>query len=229
MTRLSHLLQVYRISVQTNLSAPTDDFTEANRGTLALWTTFHPSQTTLSRFVAQCRELDAVGIRYSVGVVGLREHFAAIEELRQSLRPQVYLWVNAYKSKPDYYQPGELERLLTVDPYFQWNLPHYESIGTPCSAGETTFTVDGAGNMRRCHFLPEIIGNIYQPNFEGALKPRLCSATACGCHIGYIHRPVLKMHELYGVGLLERIPARWPEINLHFGLTKLAESSGSPE
>src|SRR4051812_25009182 len=51
MTVLSHLPQVYRVSVQTNLSAPVDDFAAANRDTLALWATFHPTQTTLERFL----------------------------------------------------------------------------------------------------------------------------------------------------------------------------------
>ena len=211
MVALSHLPHVCRISVQTNLSAPVDDFKAANRETLALWTTFHPSQTSLSRFVARCRELDDAGIRYSVGIVGVRENFQAIEELRTILRHEVYLWINAYKLQPDYYRPGETDRLHAVDPYFHWNLPDYPSAGRPCNAGHTTFTVDGAGDVRRCHFVDSVIGNIYEPSFEQCLKPRPCSATSCGCHIGYIHRPELKLHELYGAGLLERIPAQWPQ------------------
>src|SRR5438067_10569701 len=80
MTTLSRMPQIYRVSIQTNLSAPLEDFDGADRDTLALWTTFHPSQTSLPRFAARCRELDDAGIRYSVGVVGLREHFSVIEE-----------------------------------------------------------------------------------------------------------------------------------------------------
>lgn len=212
MTSLSRLPQVYRIAIQSNLSAPLDDFAGANRDTLALWTTFHPSQIALPRFVARCQELDAARIRYSVGVVGLREHFTAIEELRRVLRPEIYIWINAFKREPNYYQPDEIERLLAVDPYFHWNLQRYASNGKPCSAGETTFTVDAEGNIRRCHFIEDVIGNIYQAGFDGCLKPRLCAAATCGCHIGYIHRPTLKLNQLYGVGLLERIPSRWPAV-----------------
>jgi MoaA/NifB/PqqE/SkfB family radical SAM enzyme len=216
MTALSLLPHVQRIAIQTNLSAPLDDFAEANRDTLALWTTFHPSQTSLHRFVARCRELDEARIRYSVGVVGLRENFGAIEELRNLLRPEVYLWINAYKREPNYYQPAEIDRLLAVDPYFHWNLHRYSSAGQPCRAGETTFTVDGAGNIRRCHFLDEIIGNIYGQDFAERLRPRFCTAKTCGCHIGYIHRPALKLENLYGGGLLERIPSGWPEVVADF-------------
>ncbi len=216
MTALSRMSHVYRVSIQTNLSAPRGDFAGANRDTLALWTTFHPSQTSLARFAARCRELDDTRIRYSVGVVGLREHFDAIEELRRVLRPEVYIWINAFKREPNYYQPGEIERLVAVDPYFHWNLQRYPSAGKPCYAGETTFTVDGSGDVRRCHFLDDIIGNIYEAGFSDCLKPRICSAATCGCHIGYIHRPALKLDELYGVGLLERIPLHWPEVIANF-------------
>jgi MoaA/NifB/PqqE/SkfB family radical SAM enzyme len=221
MTTLSHLPHIYRVAVQTNLSVPINDFTAANRDTLALWTTFHPSQTTLLRFVARCRELDAAGIRYSVGVVGLREHFTAIDQLRQALRPEVYLWVNASKREPAYYQADEVERLRVVDPYFEWNLHHYPSRDKPCSAGETAFTVDGAGNIRRCHFVEEIIGNIYETHFADGLRSRTCPAATCGCHIGYIHRPELQLDALYGPGLLERIPAHWPHVDASY---KAAES-----
>ena len=43
--------------------------------------------------------------RFSVGVVGLKEHVAEIAALRAELPPAVYLWVNAYKREPDYYPP----------------------------------------------------------------------------------------------------------------------------
>jgi MoaA/NifB/PqqE/SkfB family radical SAM enzyme len=224
MTTLSHLPHVYRIAVQTNLSVPIHDFTAANRETLALWTTFHPSQTTLPRFVARCRELDAAGIRYSVGVVGLREHFDAIEELRHELRPEVYLWVNASKRQPHYYQAEEVTWLQAIDPYFHWNLHRYASGGKACAAGETSFAVDGDGQVRRCHFIEAVIGNIYTASFPDCLRPRLCSNATCGCHIGYVHRPELGLDGLFDHGLLERIPTHWPKVDSYF---KTTESSSA--
>jgi MoaA/NifB/PqqE/SkfB family radical SAM enzyme len=216
MIELSRLPHVYRVAIQTNLSAPLSDFAGADRDALALWATFHPTQTSLGRFVAQCRELDEMRIRYSVGVVGVREHFDVIEELRRTLPTDVYLWVNAYKLEPEYYRSDEIARLLAVDPYFHWNVPDYPSFGTPCQAGETSFTVDHRGDVRRCHFISGVIGNIYDSSFPACLKPRACSAVTCACHIGYIYRPELKLDELYGVGLLERIPSAWPNLQRRF-------------
>jgi MoaA/NifB/PqqE/SkfB family radical SAM enzyme len=216
MTALSQMPHVYRVAVQTNLSAPLVDFAEADLDALALWATFHPSETSVDRFAAKCQELDRCGIRYSVGVVGLREHFAEIEQLRAALSKEVYLWINAYKREPDYYHPAELERLSQIDPYFHWNTHRYPTAGEPCDAGFTSFTVDGHGHMRRCHFIGNVIGNIYEPGFGNYLEPRTCSMDTCGCHIGYVHRPNLRLQELYGAGLLERIPAQWPSLQAEF-------------
>ena len=216
MVTLSHYPNVYRISLQTNLSGPIAQLTKADRETLALWTTFHPSQTSLDQFMSRCADLDAGSIAYSVGVVGLREHFQLIQELRQRLRPEIYLWVNAYKRKADYYTADDIAQLLAIDPYFQWNLRAYATKGQPCSTGETSFTVDATGDMRRCHLIKTVIGNIYEDGFEAKLKPRKCTSDACGCHIGYIHQPGLRLTELYGPGLLERRPIDWPRTRREF-------------
>ena len=208
---LSHLPNIYRVAIQTNLSAPIDDLLDSNRSTLALWTTFHPSQISLEKFLARCVELDAANIRYSVGVVGLKENIPALEELRSALKPEVYLWVNAFKRRADYYVEEDLRQIEAVDPYFEWNRMDYPSDGKPCSAGATSFSVNGGGDVRRCHFLKDVIGNIYDKTFPDCLTPRLCTAKTCGCYIGYIHRTDLPMPQLYGDGLLERIPSGWPK------------------
>jgi len=205
LVRLSQLDNVYRVALQTNLSAPLSELAEASPK-LALWTTYHPSQTSLKRFVQRCRQLEELKIRHSVGVVGLKEHFAEIAQLRQLLSPQTYLWINAYKRQADYYSAAEIGFLKSIDPYFAYNLHRYPSLNSACAAGHTSFAVDGQGDMRRCHFVGEVLGNLYEPDFARVLKPRLCPNESCGCHIGYIHRPQLQLERLYGDGLLERIP-----------------------
>ena len=68
-------------------------------------------------------------------------------------------------------------------------------------------SVDGAGDARRCHFVRDIIGNIYAPDFAARLQPRPCPAETCGCHIGYAHLEHLELEKVFGAGLLERIPS----------------------
>lgn len=202
---LSHQPNIKRVAIQTNLSAPLGDLAGASPG-LSLWATYHPGQTTLQKFAAQCSRLEGMGVRYSAGVVGLKEHFAEIARLRQLLPPERYLWINAYKRESDYYSAAEIEFLKSIDPYFSYNLHRYPSLNTPCRAGHSSFAIDGDGNLRRCHFVAEVLGNIYDSDFVEQLRPRLCPNASCGCYIGYVHRPQLQWEGTFGAGLLERIP-----------------------
>lgn len=205
LVELSHQSNIERVAIQTNLSAPLEELAQASRK-LALWSTYHPGQISLEKFSEKCRLLDGLGIRYSVGVVGLKEHFGDLSRLRQTLKPERYLWVNAYKREAEYYSASDIEFLKSVDPYFSYNLHRYPSLNTACRAGETSFAVDGEGNLRRCHFVGEVLANIYAADFLEQLRPRLCPNQSCGCYIGYIHRPQLQWDQRFGPGALERIP-----------------------
>ncbi len=206
MCRLSHLPNVWRVAAQTNLSFPVESLQDCHRKTTALWTTYHPTETTIPRFTAKCAELRDAGIRHSVGVVGKREAFDDIRALRTALPEETYLWINAWKREKDYYTEEELHMLRGIDPHFDFNAVPHPSLGRACRAGESAFTVDGAGDARRCHFIPGLIGNIYQPDFEQALQPRSCSIAECRCHIGYVHLEHLRLDSIFGESLLERIP-----------------------
>jgi MoaA/NifB/PqqE/SkfB family radical SAM enzyme len=208
LARLSHLPHLRRVAIQTNLSCQLDWLMDCDLSRLSLWCTWHPTQIPLDEFLGQTRELETRGVRYSVGVVGLREAIDAIDELRSRLPASVYLWINAYKDEPNYYRPGEIERLTSIDPHFRTNLADHPSRGMHCLAGETSLAVDGEGNIRRCHFVPEVLGNLYESNWQRVLARRTCPNDTCGCHIGYVNLPQLGQESLYGDGLLARIPER---------------------
>lgn len=208
LVRLTGMPHVRRAAIQTNLSCQLDWVADCNRETLGLWCSYHPTQTTRPQFLQQCRVLDALGVRYSVGVVGLKEQIAEAFALRRELRPEVYLWVNAIKRVSDYYTSAETDALAALDPLFPVNNTRHPSFGRPCGAGESSFTVDGEGTMRRCHFISRPIGNIYAAGWEQSLKPSSCTNDTCGCHIGYVHMPELELYEVFGDGVLERIPAK---------------------
>jgi MoaA/NifB/PqqE/SkfB family radical SAM enzyme len=202
---LSHLPQVRKVAIQTNLSFSTHWLASCNRATVALWATYHPTQTSRKAFVRKCRDLDDLGIQYSVGVVGFKEAFDDITALRKELSPEVYLWINAYKREANYYQSEDMEALSQIDRLFHYNTQHHPSLGRACRTGESVFSVDGDGTMYRCHFNKTPIGNIYEPTFEQNLFPRLCANQTCGCHIGYVHLNELPLYQAFGEGLLERI------------------------
>lgn len=204
--RLTQLPQITRAAIQTNLSCALDWVDDCDRDKLALWASFHPSETSRARFLGQCLELHRRGVRFSVGVVGLREHFAELAALRQELPSDVYLWVNAYKDQADYYRAGEQEWLTRIDPLFAFNAVRHPSRGRACRTGHTVLSVDGEGTVSRCHFIRTPLGNLYDQDIESLLCERPCTNDSCGCHIGYVHMPELQLYEVFGGGVLERMP-----------------------
>jgi MoaA/NifB/PqqE/SkfB family radical SAM enzyme len=205
---LSHAPRVAQVAAQTNLSMALEWLDGVDRARTGLWTTWHPTQVPMARFVEQCRRLDALGVRYSVGVVGLREHLDGIEALRAALPASVYLWVNAYQRVANYYDEAERARIRAVDPRFDDNRPH-PSLGRACRAGHTHFTVDAEGTLRRCHFVDEApLGNLYAGDLSQARAPSppTCPNATCKCHIGYVHLEHLELYSVYGDGLMARIP-----------------------
>lgn len=210
LVELSHMQHVRAVAIQTNLSSRLELLADADRRSLALWTTFHPSQTSLDAFVSRCAELDAMGIRYSVGVVGLREHFDLIDELRARVRPEVYVWINAYKREVGYYQAGEYERLAAIDPLFSYNAERQQSFGQSCAAGRDSLLVRGDGSVSRCHFVEQVLGNLYVDDLDALLGERPCPTQSCGCFIGYVHLDRLGLRPRFHTGLAARMLGAHP-------------------
>jgi MoaA/NifB/PqqE/SkfB family radical SAM enzyme len=207
LVRLSHLSHVDRVAIQTNLSARLSFVDLANRDTLALWATYHPGQVPLPRFLRQCGILDAAGVRYSVGVVGLPAHLDAARTLRAALDPRVYLWVNAADGHG--YTAEDEAQWTAIDPHFGYSARPHASLGYECRAGESVVSVDGEGTVRRCHFIAEPLGNLYDGSYLDGLRPRPCVNAICDCHIGYVHLKRLPLYDVFAGGVLERIPYVW--------------------
>ncbi|AUG76279.1 radical SAM protein [Kitasatospora sp. MMS16-BH015] len=208
MVRLSRLPQVRRVAIQTNLSCRTDWLAEADLNALALWVTYHPGQVGHERFLAKCRELTALGVRHSVGVVGQPEHLDAARQLRADLPSSTYLWINAAEGLT--YTDAEAADWSALDPLFSYSRHPHPSAGHPCRTGDSVLSVDGDGTVRRCHFVKAPLGNLYDDSFRAALTPRPCPLGVCDCHIGYVHLETLPLYETFGAGVLERVPADWP-------------------
>jgi MoaA/NifB/PqqE/SkfB family radical SAM enzyme len=201
---------VDKASIQTNLSCGLHWTERVNKEKLALWATFHPTEIGRERFLFKCSDLIERQVRFSVGAVGLREHFGEIVALRRELPAHVYFWINAYKRVENYYSPEDVKLLSSIDPLFPINNQYHASRGKACRAGSSVISVDGDGNIKRCHFIAGEIGNIYDPDFESALLESPCSNATCGCHIGYVHMNDLGLYDEFEGGVLERIPAHWP-------------------
>ena len=207
MQTLAALPQVRQVALQTNLSGPLawlDKMPGLEK--IGLWCTYHPGQTTLARFLERCARLDALKVRYSVGVVAMPEHYEAIRALRAALPAQTYLWLNAYDRRgPGYYRAEDLAWLDAIDPWFALNRRPVPSRGKPCLAGELSLSVDGDGELTRCHFVTERLGNLYTDQLADMLQERSCPRFKCDCYIGYAQRKDLPFQREFGAGLLARI------------------------
>ena len=202
---LSHLPHVGRAAIQTNLSARLGWVADADPARLALWCTYHPGQTTLERFLKSCDTLRGHGVRHSVGIVGRPEHLGAAVELRRRLHPEVYLWVNAADGHT--YTAAEEAGWTAIDPLFGYSVRPHVSLGRDCRTGDEVISVFGDGTVRRCHFVAEPMGNLYDGSWAAARGPRPCPKGSCDCHIGYVHLRTLPLYDVFAGGVLERIPA----------------------
>lgn len=205
MQELSHMAHIDKVAIQTNLSAKLDWTSELNPIHTAFWVTYHPGQTEEAKFLAQCQELHRREIPFSVGSVGLKSSFDRLLSLRQELPDDVYMWVNAFKDKRDYYSEADIALLTGIDPNFSVNLQDYDSMGKACHAGYDVFYVQGEGRVKRCYKDRQVIGHLYRDGLEGLSQKRECRMKCCDCYIGYIHMPDLELDHVYGDRLLERI------------------------
>ncbi|MDQ1831343.1 STM4011 family radical SAM protein [Massilia scottii] len=210
MTALSGMAHVRQVAIQTNLSGPLAWLEQADRRKVGLWCTYHPSQVRMDRFIDRCERLERMGVRFSVGIVAMREHFDDIRALRAALPQQHYLWLNAYDRRgPAYYRPEDLAWLDAMDPWFSYSRNPEMSRGKACRAGSEALSVDGDGEVQRCHFVTQRLGNLYEDALDDMLVEKPCSRLRkCDCYIGYAHRQELPFYDDFGSGVLARIPLR---------------------
>lgn len=209
--RLSKLEHLESVAVQTNLSCSLSWLNDCDRTKVALWATYHPTETRLDQFVRKVRRVRDAGVRLSVGMVAVPEFFAEIARLREALPSEIYLWINPQKPRQRPYTDHEVDFLTSIDPHYPITSRQQRTIGLPCRTGATSFTVDGVGAMRRCHFVDELIGNINDTQWESSLQPRPCPNRSCHCFLGLAHFEPLQLDAIYGETLLERIPIRYAD------------------
>lgn len=205
MIDLSHMKHVTKIAIQTNLSCSLNWIDQVDKDAFALWITYHPNEVRFEDFVNKCKILINKGIAFSIGVVGVKDHFEAIERLKETITER-YIWINAYKREKDYYSQAEEKWLSNIDSLFPYNNTVYETKGKKCKAGHTSFSVHGNGDVFPCHFIKNKIGNLYEDSIETLLKPTPCINTQCRCYIGYMSLEELALDTIYGDKILERIP-----------------------
>ncbi|BFO17784.1 hypothetical protein SHKM778_41720 [Streptomyces sp. KM77-8] len=163
-----------------------------------------PGADPYDRFLAKCRELDRLGVRFSVGVVGLPDHLDAARRLRAVLPERVYLWVNAAEGHR--YDDTEAGVWTALDPLFPYSRRPTTARACPAARGVRHL------RRRRGHRppLPLRPRRTRQPlrrQLPAGPAPPPVPLTTCDCHIGYVHLETLPLYDVFAGGVLERIPA----------------------
>ena len=205
LAQLSHLSHVELVAIQTNGSGPMDFLDAADRRRVALWMSWHPSEIARAAMVAKVAALSATGTRLSLGMVAAPARLADAEALRRELPPTVPMWLNAEKPLPRF-TPDELTRFTGIDPDFALETRRQRTRGLDCRTGDEVVSIDGDGDVRRCHFVDDVLGNLYRDDLAALLRPRACTRATCECWIGYAHLPSLSVRERHAPdGFLARI------------------------
>ena len=202
--RLSH--RIDRVAVQTNLAAGSRWLADARSGHVGFWAAWHPSDTTLAGFVRRVDGVLAQGATISVGTVISAETAERALELHAAISDRAAVWLNPQAPLRRRFTGEQVERLTAIDPHFPHGLVRHRSRGRLCDAGQRSFTVDGRGRMRRCHFVDEVIGDFYANDWAQSLQTRPCPRPGCDCFVGFSQLRDLPIAEAMGDGLLERNP-----------------------
>jgi hypothetical protein len=222
-TALTHVDHIESVAVQTNLACGLDWIEACATNRLVLWATYHPTESDARVFVGKVQRLRSLGVRISVGMVGVPEFLDQAVDLRHRLPSDVYLWINAQQPRQRPYTPHEIELLNSIDPQFELTARRQPSLGKSCRTGEAMFSVDETGDMRRCHFVDEVIGNIHGPNWEKALRSRPCPNRFCDCYLGKAQLQADALAPFFGATFLERLPR--PELSFGIASSHSATSS----
>ncbi|MDO4168082.1 MAG: STM4011 family radical SAM protein [Eubacteriales bacterium] len=187
---MSQMRHVDAVGCQTNLSFPVDQMLERYRQNggeldkLRLWCTFHPSMTTCDDFLAQCHRLHRAGIRFSAGAVGDPANLSRIQQVRDGLPGEIYLWINRMDGLGRPYTQSEKKAFLRLDPCFDLELSHVPADIRHC--GGQIF-VHPDGHVSRCNLTQEY---------------EICNKRECQCFLAYCNRS-----DIYGLRVFGSYPA----------------------
>ena len=129
--RLTNAENIEKAAIQTNLSCQLAWVERCNKDKLALWATYHPGEVERQRFLEKCSELIERRIRFSVGIVGLKENIEEALAIRASLPEKIYLWVNAFKRESNYYTEQEVESLMPSTRCLHLTTSTIRALGAP--------------------------------------------------------------------------------------------------
>lgn len=207
--RLSTLDNVRKIGIQTNLSVDTKNLIstlEENKAyfsKIMIWATFHSQFTDIKQFCNKANQLSKL-ISISCGIVANRKNFEEIKNLRQGLRPDVYLWINAMDKIKNKFTEDEISYLSHIDPFFAYEF--YEK--------RIDFTKSRSDDFSICQSYDKIYADSYKYSSSCFFKKKKAISSSCNnhkicdCYLGYSNFKDNYLSRFFGENAIFRIPQK---------------------
>lgn len=187
---LSANKNIESVCIQTNASFNIDYLMthiqqkDGNMKKIKFWCSFHPSQVSVEEFMGQCQRLYGKGFSFSVGAVGDYDAIKQLEELRNQLPTDIYMWINKKDGLKRNYHDYEVKQFLCIDPHFGMELYKQKADIKLCHGGKQSIFVNGKGDISACNISNGKIGNIY----ENKIQSPSCKSKSCRCYLAYSNR-----------------------------------------
>lgn len=205
---LSGMPHVTKVGCQTNLEFNIHDLEESirdqvgNWSKLRFWCSYHPDMVGEETFVGQCEALIKHRISFCVGAVAVPQNILALQNLRQHLPKDIYMWLNKMDGIKRAYTTSEIADFTTIDPLFQMQLKGWLQNKDRCMGGKESLFVEANGDYYPCNINKVAIGNLYtKENSEWVCKNKRCS-----CYLAYVHQMNQVESKIFGDEKYFRIP-----------------------
>jgi HAD superfamily hydrolase (TIGR01484 family) len=194
MIRLSHAPFIEAVSIQTNFSLNAHLFSarliaqQVDLSKIKLWASFHPTEISLEKFIDNYDKLDPQ-IQVTFGAVAHPQQIRELKNLKQRLKPNDYLFLNAMNGFKRAYTSEEIAQFTAIDPFFIPNPKAILADETRCVAGKSHFFVHHTGDVSACNLSRIKLGsldNLLKNNIEH--KEMRCASKSCDCFLAYSTR-----------------------------------------
>ena len=206
MARISTLENVRKIGIQSNLSIDTDELIStlskkhADYSKIMLWATFHSEYTDIENFCNKANSLSEL-ISISCGIVANRKNYEKIRKLRENLKADIYLWINAMDKIKNRFSNDEIASLSTIDPMFAYEF----------YAKRVDYTHSRDDNFSTCQSYDKIYVDIQKYSSSCFFKKKraidsLCNNhKVCDCYLGYSNFGNNILDRFFGENIIFRI------------------------
>lgn len=207
MARISCMDTIAAVGARTDLSFSITKSLKAfesaggYREKLRICAVYQPELMTLTKFLNQCQKLLKENISFSVGVFSSPENLDMIQELRRSLSPDIYLWIEPLSEISYPYSIEEEMEFRCIDPLFSQEWAYTSANKSQCL---DRLFVESDGKLRLCVSCQYMEGN--WNHLTDQFPAPVCGQSICSGYLAYGGRKDYQHAAVFGQYPMFRIP-----------------------